>query len=111
MSQKAIMVVLTNPSSSDRDEEYNTWYDETHLREVTEVPGILSARRYVVSAVQHDPPSSLGDQRYLAIYEIETDDLASISPELVARSTDGRFEMTDALQTSPEPTVVFYEAL
>ena len=109
MPKKAVLVVLTNPSDGDRDDDYNMWYDETHLSEVTQVPGIVSARRFKLSPVQMDPPSSLGHQQYLAIYEIETDDLDSIPRELTARTTDGRFNMSDALQGDPPPTAVLFE--
>jgi hypothetical protein len=32
------MIVLTNPIAG-RADEFNTWYDEIHLRDVTAVPG------------------------------------------------------------------------
>src|ERR1700751_2435877 len=42
--------------------EFNNWYDEEHLPRLLEVPGFLSAGRYV--AVKGAP-------KYLAIYELE----------------------------------------
>jgi len=107
---KAVLVVLTNPSSADREDEYNEWYDDIHLGEVCQIPGITSAKRYSLSPTQLDPPSSLGTDGYLALYEIETDDLAQVAKELVARSVDGRFRMTDALRSDPPPTAVLFEA-
>jgi len=43
-------------------EEFNRWYDEEHLPRLLEVPGFLSAGRYV--AVKGAP-------KYLAMYELE----------------------------------------
>ena len=42
--------------------EFNHWYDEEHLPRLLEVPGFLSAGRYV--AVKGAP-------KYLAMYELE----------------------------------------
>jgi hypothetical protein len=107
---KALLVVLTHPSSAEREDEYNTWYDDVHLGEVCQIPGITGAKRYSLSPVQLDPPSSLGDDGYLALYEIETDDVAQVAKELTARSIDGRFRMSDALRSDPPPTAVLFEA-
>ena len=43
---KAVMVVYSRPTDPARDDDYNDWYDNVHLREVCEVPGFVSARRY-----------------------------------------------------------------
>ena len=37
---------FTNPTSG-KEDEYNTWYDEHHLKDVINVPGFVSARRFV----------------------------------------------------------------
>jgi len=42
--------------------EFNNWYDEEHLPRLLDVPGFLSAGRYV--AVKGAP-------KYLAMYELE----------------------------------------
>ena len=47
----------------DKEEEFNRWYNEEHLADVTSVPGVLNGARY--EAVQGGP-------KYLAIYELET---------------------------------------
>jgi hypothetical protein len=41
---KGIILVESFPSSPDRDEEYNTWYDEVHLGELVALDGFVSAR-------------------------------------------------------------------
>ncbi|OBI91561.1 DUF4286 family protein [Mycobacterium asiaticum] len=87
---KGIIYVETYPSSPDREQEYNTWYDEIHLSELVAVDGIVSARR--LRPVDGQGP-------YIALYEIEGDDLAAI---LQAMSR-AKLTMSDALQLDPPP--------
>lgn len=59
---KGLICVWTdvNPAIN---EEFNAWYDEEHIPErVKEVPGILSARRYLCIE---------GSPRYLAVYDLK----------------------------------------
>lgn len=53
------------------DEAFNAWYDAVHVPDVLKVPGFVSARRF--EAVP-DMRGELPVNRYLAIYEFETDD-------------------------------------
>lgn len=49
-----------------RKEEWNAWYDGTHVPELLTVPGFLSAERF---------RDLSNPKRYLAMYEIETPDV------------------------------------
>jgi len=72
-SGTSYLVVLSNPIAG-KEEEYHKWYNETHVREVTQVEGILSAQRFKFSErqVRDNPATDLVRQyKYLAIYEIE----------------------------------------
>jgi hypothetical protein len=100
---KGILVVESRPADPDREHEYNEWYSGMHLKDVCAVPGFVGARRYKVPG--SDPAS------YIAIYEIEADDLAAPLDELRARGTDGRMAMSDVLQMDPPPTVTLYELI
>jgi hypothetical protein len=107
---KGILVVQSRPSDPSRDDEFNEWYADTHIPEVCAIPGIVSARRYKVhdaGFVRADPSAP----RYLAIYEIDTDDLADPLEELVTRAGDGRIAMSDVLQLDPPPGLTLYELL
>ena len=80
-----------------RGDEFNTWYDTTHLPDLLDIPGISSAKRYRLR-----PASSRGaaeDCRYLAIYEIDGD-VADVLKEMSARSAVGRIVISDALDPS-----------
>ena len=98
-------VVMTNPVEG-REAEYNDWYTNTHLREVTAVPGFKSAVRYKV--VPRAKAAFIPKQRYLALYEIETDNPEEVLAELSRRSGAGQMAMSTALDRS-NTTAVLYE--
>lgn len=52
--------------SPDREEEFNTWYDEDHVPALLNVEGVRGARRY--RAVEGVP-------KYLAVYELDNPEL------------------------------------
>lgn len=86
-------LVFTNACDG-RDDEFNTWYDDVHLAEVVAVPGFTGAERY---AVRPQPGELEPSHRYLAIYEMETNDVQATIAELMRRGTSGGFQMTDSL--------------
>ena len=100
------MVVHSRPSDPAREDEYNDWYSNTHLPEVCAIPGIVAARRYKV----HDGVGS-PEHAYLAVYEIDADDVTGPVQELRARSASGRMRMSDVLQLDPPPRIAIYEAI
>ena len=69
---KTLYIVRSNPNEG-RGQEFNHWYDNVHFPEVIKVEGFLSAERFELDAV-----NSWGEQpyRYLAIYEIDSDNVA-----------------------------------
>jgi hypothetical protein len=85
-----LMVVLSNPSAG-RDDDFNTWYDEQHLTEILAVDGFVAAQRYRLASEQSGP------HQYLAIYDVETDDLAHARRALTEAVQAGRVGLTDAL--------------
>ncbi len=92
----AILCVESNPSSPEREDEYNRWYNEVHLGEVVALPGFVSARRF--EPVDADGP-------YVAIYEIESDDPQAVVASLGEAVGAGKLQMSDSLQLDPPPTM------
>jgi hypothetical protein len=83
----------------DREEEFNKWYDEVHLREVLEIDGFVAAQRFVLSDSQVPGLDvSAAPGRYLAIYEVEAPDLAAAIEKLTGSSD--RMNMSDSLDAS-----------
>ena len=90
MSEKSVMMVLSNPAEG-REDEYNEWYDTVHLPEILAVPGVTGATRFAL-----DPEEDGATHRYLAIYEIEGEGdkvLAAIGEAAAA----GSIHMSDAI--------------
>lgn len=99
---RGIMVVASSPASADEEAEYNEWYTQTHIPQLCAIPGFLGARRYKLRGTDAAP-------RYLAIYDLEADDLDEPLAELRARSGDGRVSPPRGLQLDPPPVVSVYE--
>ena len=89
-------MVVTSAAKDGRDAEYNDWYDNTHLADICSLPGVTSGRRY--DAIPQTPNPQPAP--YLAIYEIEADDPASVLTELMRRSQAGEISMTDAVDVA-----------
>lgn len=90
------LMVVTSAAKEGRDDEYNAWYDSTHLADICSIPGVVSGRRYdAIPATPNPQPAP-----YLAIYEIETDDPASVLGEMMRRSESGQFTLSDALDAA-----------
>lgn len=88
-------VVLSNPVPGCA-EDYNRWYDDQHLDDVLKVPGFVSARRFVTAPSQ-TPREGVPAWDYLALYEIETDDLAATLADLQARSGGPLMPISEAI--------------
>ena len=68
--EKWLLTVESNSSDPGREKELNDWYDNIHLPDILETPGFMRASRY-----ENTNPSE-GQGKFLAMYEIETNDLA-----------------------------------
>jgi hypothetical protein len=93
---KAILYVESYPSSPERLDEYNTWYNDTHLPEVVALEGFVSARRF--EPVDADGP-------FVAIYEIDAADPSAALAALGEAAGSGQLNMSDVLQMDPVPTM------
>jgi hypothetical protein len=91
---KHVFVVFTNPVDG-KEATYNDWYDNRHLPDVLDVPGFVSAQRFRLSDTQR--AAGPFPWRYLALYEIETDDLKQTLATLGARSGTSAMVISDSL--------------
>jgi hypothetical protein len=98
------MIALTNPVAG-RDDEFNDWYQNTHLREVCGFPGVLGAQRYKAAAPLQDSVKA----QYLAIYDIETDDIRTTLGAMGQASQTGALTPCDAADSANAYTVIFEE--
>lgn len=101
---KAVLVVHSRPIEPSREDEFNKWYDEVHIPDVTSVAGVVSGKRF------KKPGPSDGGFNYLAIYELDSDDFGVTMKELMDRIGDGTFVMSEAFEGDNNSTGLF-EAL
>lgn len=87
------LLVMTKPVEG-RDREYNDWYQNVHLPDLVAIPGVKAAQRFRLAL-----PIIAGAERlpFVAIYDIETDDIGAVMKELTGRAADGRMVISDAM--------------
>lgn len=102
---KHILIVMSNPVSSDREAEYNEWYTTQHIRDVAGIPGYGAATRYVASPVQMSGNPPL--HKYLAIYEIDAEDPTEAVKNLGEAVAGGKVPMSDAIDTQGVVTYIY----
>lgn len=96
---KYLFLAFTNPAQG-QEGEFNRWYDEQHIPDVIDVPGFVSARRFRLDDYQYPLNQVPNNHRYLALYEIETDDVGRTLEELRGRIGTPKMVMSDALDLS-----------
>ena len=103
---KGVMVVESRPDPG-REEEFNRWYREVHVHDVLDIPGFVSVQRFKLC--RRDDEAEVPPPTYLAVYDIEADDLGAPLAELAARSAAGRTQKSDAMSSDPPPVVRLFE--
>lgn len=76
------MLVFIRPIEG-KENQFNEWYNNTHLQEVVAVEGFISAQRYDLTEAQQMPNQ---DYKYLALYELEDENVAQTIDTLLAAS-------------------------
>jgi hypothetical protein len=93
---KGVFYVESWPSRPEREAEYHSWYNEIHLPEVVALDGFVSARRLA-------PADGKGP--FVALYEMEADDLQAAADNLQRVIERGDLRLSDVLQTDPMPVM------
>jgi hypothetical protein len=109
---KYLWAVLTNAEDG-ADAGFNRWYDDVHLPDLLRVPGIVAAQRYKLADVQTKrvdgrtvvvaAQDAALQHQYLAVYEIETDDLSAVLQAVSDRAGTPQMRMTDTLKPDASP--------
>lgn len=66
-----------------REDEFNEWYDSTHIPEVLDVEGFVACQRFQLTVPSDEAPG-----KYLAAYEIDGDDPVAAVKRLGAAMPD-----------------------
>jgi hypothetical protein len=98
------MFVFSNAVDG-KDDAFNKWYDDDHVGDVLDVPGVVAARRYDLAPMKlpegddlpaHLPPPP---HRYLAVYELDRapDEVMS---DFLDRVGSGNMQLSDTMDLS-----------
>jgi hypothetical protein len=94
------MLAWSSPSSPGQAGEFEDWYENTHIPQIrAAVPSITAVSRYQLV----DPGSPGRPDRYLAVYELDTDDIPAAAAALKDSATAGRMDMTTAINMTDHP--------
>lgn len=113
--RKYTWIVFTN-SVPDQEDEFNRWYDDVHISDLLRIPGVVGASRGRVSDTQMGMkdgnlmlvgPGEIGaEYKYVAFYEIETDDIEGVLREVKERSETNEMKISESLK---EAFTLMYE--
>ncbi|HLW70136.1 MAG TPA: DUF4286 family protein [Candidatus Binataceae bacterium] len=101
---KYTFVVLTNATEG-KETEFNRWYNEQHIPDVLNVPGFVCAQRFRLADTQGGKVDQ--SHKYLALYEIETDDLEATLKDLRSRGGTPDMIMSDAIDLKAANARIF----
>jgi antibiotic biosynthesis monooxygenase (ABM) superfamily enzyme len=87
------LVVFSDPSTPDKEDAFNRWYDLQHVPDVLRVPGFASAQRFIRIGGETDFP------RYLVIFHFYSRDLEATNHEIGRRIKEKITVMSDAFGT------------
>jgi hypothetical protein len=107
---KALLLAWSSPVDEASDAEFVSWYEGTHIPQVrAAIPSIAAVHRYRTADVPAAPGAPA--RRYLAVYELDTDDVAGALAALGAAAAGGRIDQTAAMDTTVNPPVLaWYQA-
>jgi hypothetical protein len=98
------LMMLTNAKPG-REDELKDWY-ERHLDDMLKLPGVVGAQCF--DADTDISSASPSPYKYLAVYDISTDDLSSTLAALQGAVGTSAMPMSDALD--PASSAVIYRA-
>ena len=107
-----VFLALSNPVSGEVEAEFNDWYDNVHAKEVLALDGVRSARRFRLAPAQVMPGDEVTAHRYLALYEVETQDWDAFVAAFQNGFADGRITIRpDLLELDPMVLTLAFEEL
>lgn len=96
---KALLLAWASPASQESDAEFEQWYEHTHIPQVrAAIPSIGPVSRYALV-----DPEAGGQTRFLAVYEMDDDDIPSAAAALGDGVGSGRIQMSESLDLVNAP--------
>lgn len=87
--RRAILMILANVEPAD-EAEFNRWYDREHMRERVDIPGFLSAQRWV----------SVDGARWKYLATYETEGLATFRSDVYRQALANQSQWSKAILTT-----------
>jgi len=88
MPDTQFVLIVGHDVPADREEEYNAWYTTEHIPAMMQVPGFVTARRFVaVKSVPSKASSGSPAPKYLAVYDLESKETLQSEAFSKARNT------------------------
>jgi hypothetical protein len=107
-----VFLALSNPVSGEVEAEFNDWYDNVHSKEVLALDGVQSCRRFRLAPAQVIPGDDRSGHRYLALYEVDTDDWDALVTAFQNGFAEGRITIRpDLLELDPMVLTLAFEEL
>jgi hypothetical protein len=104
MASRYKLIVLSRPVAG-REDEYQRWYKDVHLRQMLALNGVQSAQRLRLAR-------RMGEREawpYLALYEVQTDDIDAVLRELTQRAGGEQLLISDALDKDSVYAAIYEE--
>jgi hypothetical protein len=107
---KALFLAWSDPVDEASEAEFSSWYEGTHIPQVrAAVPAVSAVHRYRTADVPAVPGTPA--HRFLAVYELDTDDAAGAMAALGAAAAGGRLDQTPTMDvTANPPVLLWYQA-
>lgn len=95
MENLSLYIVQTNAVDG-REDEFNEWYDSTHVPDVLSIDGFESAQRFKRSTVLDGPDTPTPPYEYTVLYQVSGDPVAALD-RLREAVVGGQMELSDAM--------------
>ncbi len=99
------MIVLSN-SVDGMDEEFNEWYDNVHIEDVTKLEGITSAKRF---SFHSNVIGGSTERKYLTIYDIKTNNVDEVVNNLIKIVENDEIYISESLDMSTVDAMIYKE--
>jgi len=90
MAKKYKLLVYTNAVEG-KEDDFNDWYQNTHLQQIVSIKSFVQAQRFRFT--MNVVPGSPNPSRYMAIYDIETDDINASLGAMNELAASGRMPL------------------
>ena len=101
---KYLLFAFSDCKDPKKEKEFNDWYDNMHMPDMLEVPGFIRATRWMSADKKENEV-----RKYLAMYELETDDLDKFNADMRKRGMwtfqQGRFSELPVFDADNVPRI------